>query len=97
MKINIQWEFKWGKSFEWNVQIEKASLSEVKSFLMGVMPSIVASVYESVLEKMVEAPLPKDWKVAAVSLLLTEVVKEILDEMDSKLNDFIWKLPDNDE
>lgn len=61
------------------------------------MPNIVASVYESVLEKMIEAPMPKDWKVAAVSLLLTETVKEILDEMDDKLDDFIWKLPDENE
>lgn len=97
MKINIQWEFKWGKAFEWNVQIEKASLSDVKSFLISIMPNIVASVYESVLEKMVEAPLPRDWKVAMVSLLLTETVKEILDEMDDKLDDFIWKLPDENE
>lgn len=97
MKINIQWEFTKKKTFEWNVQIEKASLSEVKSFLISIMPNIVASVYESVLEKMIEAPIPKDWKVAAVSLLLTETVKEILDEMDDKLDDFIWKLPDENE
>lgn len=97
MKINIQWEFTKKKTFEWNVQIEKASLSEVKSFLISIMPNIVASVYESVLEKMIEAPMPKDWKVAAVSLLLTETVKEILDEMDDKLDDFIWKLPDENE
>ena len=97
MKINIQWELTKKKTFEWNVQIEKASLSEVKSFLISIMPNIVASVYESVLEKMIEAPIPKDWKVAAVSLLLTETVKHTLDEMDNRLDSFIWSLADDNE
>ena len=97
MKINIQWEFTKKKTFEGNVQIQNASLNEVKDCMVSVIPEIVASIYESVLEKIKEAPMPKTWKVATVSLLLTETVKHTLEEMDDKLDTFIWSLADDDE
>lgn len=97
MKINIQWELTKKKTFEWNVQIENASLNEVKDCMVSVIPEIVASIYESVLEKIKEAPMPKTWKVATVSLLLTETVKHTLEKMDDKLDTFIWDLADDDE
>lgn len=97
MKINIQWEFTKKKTFEGNVHIENASLNEVKDCMVSVIPEIVASVYESVLEKIKEAPIPKTWKVATVSLLLTETVKHTLDEMDNRLDSFIWSLADDNE
>ena len=52
MKYKIEWTFKFddGSSIEGSTQIEDATLSEVQSFVMEWIPSLVTDIIESLEE-----------------------------------------------
>lgn len=99
MKYKIEWTFECdeGSSIEGSTQIEDATLSEVQSFVMEWIPSLVTDIIESLEKKLNKNGMKEDTKLMLLNMALNMCCMNILKWWLSLINDTIKTTEDKDK